>query len=201
MQLWAKEPDLAEHHAHRPLGWYQHAHRLQGPAGRTREVENQPFQVLGSGRDWICGRKMRLRKEKPLCVHIICNKSKQICKHLPETTGKKREHYFFFSNIPATTNLKCAKCQSCCLFIDISFRINVIIKRLFIYFSHSESYFSTRSHTLQKQVFLSPHQNLIIVRPGEKYFQAPQLGWMSSKSWFTWDSVDMQHFCTTSPVM
>lgn len=86
---------------------------------------------------------------------------------------------FFLSNIPATTNLKCAKCQSCCLFIDISFRINVIIKRLFIYFPHSESYFSTRSHTLQKQIFLSPHQNLVIVQPGEKYFQAPQLGWMS----------------------
>lgn len=118
-------------------------------------------------------------EKKNLFACIYLQQIKTNMQASPWNYWEEKGTLFFLSNIPATTNLKCAKCQSCCLFIDISFRINVIIKRLFIYFPHSESYFSTRSHTLQKQIFLSPHQNLVIVQPGEKYFQAPQLGWMS----------------------
>ena len=63
------------------------------PAEQERwKISNSKSPV--SGRYWLCGWKMRLRKEKPLWMHITCNKSIQICKHLLGTAGKRMEHIF-----------------------------------------------------------------------------------------------------------
>lgn len=61
-------------------------------------VNNQLLWVIKSERHWTFRRRTcPIKKTMPLSKHIICNKAKQIFKHLIETAGKGNHEKFYWA--------------------------------------------------------------------------------------------------------